>query len=245
MNDAAACEKWHHRCRDMAAQEKVRLLSQVSLFEPLSAEEIVLLSQRIPDIRLGRGQILYTPVHSAAMLYLLLEGRMSLYMMVGSRQLTLEVLGSGMLFGEAVLANRPQGTYAQALESSWITLVSLNVLRRLMQSNPEVSQKLAALLVERLQRYGSRMADIALKEVAWRLASLIQQLCETEGVVSGESYRIPTHYTHDQLGTMIGAKRVAITRAFAQLSETGGVELRNRIIHIRDLEALKHFTGEP
>ena len=108
-----------------------------------------------------------------------------------------------------------------------------------------MSLQIASLLGERLDHYAERMVDIGLKEVPARLASLLLRLCESEGVVTPEGYRIPTRYTQEQLGYMIGAKRVAITRAFAQLRETGSVELRRRIIYISDLEALKHFTGAP
>ncbi len=52
-------------------------------------------------------------------------------------------------------------------------------------------------------------------------------------------YKIPTRYTHERLGTMVGAGRVAISRAFAGLKETGAVEQRNRRIHVVDLDALE------
>jgi CRP/FNR family cyclic AMP-dependent transcriptional regulator len=229
----------------MSFEEKVRLLSQVFLLESLSAQEIAWLGRRIPDIRLERGRILYTPVHIGRTLYLLLEGRISLYKMVGGRQQTLEVMGSGKMFGEAVLAGRPQGSYAQALEPAWIAIVSLDTLRELTQMSPQVGLKMSELLAARLHHYGDQMTDIALKEVAGRLAGLILYLCESEGIVSSDSYRIPTHYTHEQLGAMIGAKRVAVTRAFSRLQDEGSVELRHRIIYVRDIEALKANAAKP
>jgi CRP/FNR family transcriptional regulator, cyclic AMP receptor protein len=229
----------------MSFEEKVRLLSQVYLLESLSVQEIAWLSQRIPDIRLERGRILYTPVHIGRTLYLLLEGRISLYKLVGSRQQTLEVIGSGKMFGEAVLAGRPQGSYAQALESAWIAIVSLDTLRVLTQRSPQVGLKMAELLAARLHHYGNQIADIALREVAGRLASLILYLCESEGIVSSDGYTIPNHYTHEQLGAMTGANRPSVTRAFSRLQDEGIVELRRRIIHVRDMEALKRIAGEP
>ena len=54
-----------------------------------------------------------------------------------------------------------------------------------------------------------------------------------------EGYKIPTPYTHHQLGTMIGANREAVTRAFARLRETGAVETENRTIEIPDIVALQ------
>jgi DNA-binding transcriptional regulator YhcF (GntR family) len=65
-------------------------------------------------------------------------------------------------------------------------------------------------------------------------------LLEKEGVVTGDhSLKIPTHYTHQHLGTMIGANREAVTRAFGQLQDEGGVELRRRLIYVPDAEALR------
>jgi CRP/FNR family transcriptional regulator, cyclic AMP receptor protein len=229
----------------MLFEEKVRLLSQVYLLEPLSAQEITWLGQRTPDIRLERGRILYTPLHIGRTLYILLEGRIYLYKIVGSRQQTLEVVGSGEMFGEAVLAGRSQGSYAQALEPAWIAIVSLDTLRDLTQRNPQVGLKMAELLAARLHHYGNQMADIALKEVAGRLTSLLLYLCESEGIVSSDGYRIPTRYTHEQLGNMIGAQRTAVTRALTRLQDEEIVELRRRIIYVRDIEALKANAAKP
>ena len=53
------------------------------------------------------------------------------------------------------------------------------------------------------------------------------------------SLKIPTHYTHQHLGTMVGANREAITRAFGHLQDEGVVELRRRLIHVPDAEALR------
>jgi CRP/FNR family cyclic AMP-dependent transcriptional regulator len=229
----------------MLFEEKVRLLSQVYLLEPLSAQEITWLGQRTPDIRLERGRILYTPLHIGRTLYLLLEGRIYLYKIVGSRQQTLEVMGSGEMFGEAVLAGRSQGSYAQALEPACIAIVSLDTLRELTQRNPQVGLKMAELFAARLHHYGNQMADIALKEVAGRLTSLLLYLCESEGIVSSDGYRIPTRYTHEQLGNMIGAQRTAVTRALTRLQDEEIVELRRRIIYVRDIEALKANAAKP
>jgi CRP/FNR family transcriptional regulator, cyclic AMP receptor protein len=58
-------------------------------------------------------------------------------------------------------------------------------------------------------------------------------------VVSSESYRIPNHYTHERLASMIGCKRVAVTRAFRKLEGGGAVMLKDRRIVVKDMDALK------
>jgi CRP-like cAMP-binding protein len=113
-------------------------------------------------------------------------------------------------------------------------------LRELILKHPEVGLRMVDLLGERLSVQESRMADIALKDVRARLASLVLRLVGSEGVMTdGGRIRIPTLYTHQQLGSMIGANREAVTNAFAGLQVDGGVELIRRRIYITDVEALR------
>src|ERR687889_1290587 len=88
--------------------------------------------------------------------------------------------------------------------------------------------------------YEQRIAEMGLKRVRARLASLILQLVETEGIVTGKGrYRLSTYYTHEQLALMVGAKRVAVSRAMKGLREIG----RRRIV-VKDAEALGRIANE-
>jgi CRP-like cAMP-binding protein len=83
------------------------------------------------------------------------------------------------------------------------------------------------------------------KRVSARLASLIDWFIEEEGIVDGSGDRvIPYPYTHEQLGTIIGARRVAITLAFRALQDEGLVELRRRRIHVKDLNLLQRIAEQ-
>jgi CRP-like cAMP-binding protein len=231
----------------MDAKEKEHLLSRVDLFESCSPVELSWLSQRVPLISLSQNQTLYGPRHVGQTLYLLLRGRMHLYKAagVGGGQQTFEVLTSGMFFGGHALSGRPSDAYAQALEPSSVALMSIRTFRELAKGNVEVSLKMAELLSQRVHLYESRMADIALKEVPARLATLLLHLCEREGVVTSEGhYRIATRYTHEQLSEMIGAKRVTVTRAFGALKKAQAMEVRQRTVYIKDLKALRALAEE-
>ena len=86
---------------------------------------------------------------------------------------------------------------------------------------------------------------MGLKKVPARLASLILQLVETDGIVTGKGrYRLSTHYTHEQLALMVGAKRVAVSRAMKGLREAGAVETGRRRIVVKDAEALGRIANE-
>jgi CRP/FNR family transcriptional regulator len=226
-------------------EERVRLLSLVDIFEPLSEEEIKRLNGQLSDIHLEPGQIFYTPQDLSERLFILWKGRVRIYKTTDGREFTLATVDEGTVFGEmALTAQRLQEAYAQAIEPSEVSVMHREDLERLVLEKPEVGLKITHLLSERLRRYETRLEDITLKGITARLASVILLLLESEGVVSGSNYlKVPIHHTHEQLGTMIGTNREAVTRAFSQLQDEGVVELRRRLIYVGDIEALKRVAG--
>jgi CRP/FNR family cyclic AMP-dependent transcriptional regulator len=226
-------------------KERIRLLSMVDVFEPLSSEEIERLNGQLPDHHLERGEMLYTPADRSERLFLLQKGKVRIFRTApDGREFTLAIVESGTIFGEmALTAQRLEGAYAQAMEPSEVSTMAREDLERLVVQKPEVGLKIMQLLSERLRRYEARLEDANMKDVHSRLASIIVMLVESEGVRSGTGYRIAAHYTHQQLGEMIGSNREAVTRAFGVLQDEGVVELRRRLIYVRDIEALRRVAG--
>ena len=227
-------------------QERIRLLSLVDIYKPLSTEEIEELNGQLRDIHLEAGEIFFSPQDRSEKLFLLQKGQVRIYRTSDGHEFTLAVVDEGTIFGEmALTAQRLQGAYAQAMKPCEISIMGREDLERLMLDKPQLGLKISHLLSERLRRYESRLEDLTLKGVTARLASLLLLLLESEGVVSGgHQLKIPTHYTHEHLGTMIGTAREAVTRAFSKLQDQGVVELRRRLIYIVDAEALRQVAQE-
>ena len=220
--------------------ERIRLLSMVDVFEPLTAHQTDLLANRTRERAFGRGETVYALGDAAEVVLLLLTGRVRLYGMAGEQELTFEVVRASTMFGISSLMERTHDEYALALEPSRVGVVSLNDFWHQVRQNPEVNARLVKVLGDRLRMTRGRMADIALKQTPARLASLILDLVQSEGVVTREGhYKVVAHYTHDQLASMIGATRTSVTRAFGKLQDSGCVRLFRRQIYVVDLNALK------
>jgi len=227
-------------------EEEAKLLSMVDILEPLSKEELEELSRRYPDRRIRAGQFLHTPGDPSERLFILKRGKVRLYRVAEGSEFTLAVVEEGTVFGEmALTAQHLRQAYAQAMEPSLVLSMSRDDLENLMLMYPEVGLQVARLLSERLCLYEKRLEDISLKQVPARLASLLLVLCESEGLMSADDkqLRIATHYTHDHLGTMIGASRASVSRAFGYLQELGAVEVRRRRIYLVDPEALERVAN--
>ena len=224
------------------AGERERLLAMVDILEAVPPQDVRALARRSTFARLDtRDAVLIDPDEYAERLLLLLEGRAQVYEESDhpGQELTISVVESGTLVGATGFAPHPCGLRVEALEPSIVCGVKRRAFEELLDGNPTLGTRVASLLAGRLIETEGRLADLARKEVPERLASQILRLVESEGVVTREGYRILTPYTHRQLGTMIGANREAVTRAFGRLRSEGVVELRNRRIFVTDLDTLK------
>jgi CRP/FNR family transcriptional regulator, cyclic AMP receptor protein len=217
-------------------KEEVRLLSGVDFLEPLSEEEVEKLAKRCPDIRFEPNEIVCTPHDRSDRFFIIKEGRVRIYKLgpQGDQQTLAEISGGTVLAAERLYDE----TYVQALEPTTLVSLSREDVERLIEGNPKAALRIVEALCRRLRMADERLADVALKEVPARLASLVLQLLENEGIVTAEGYAVPTRYTHEVLGTMIGAKRVAVSRAFGELREAGAIETRGRRIYITDIDGL-------
>jgi CRP/FNR family cyclic AMP-dependent transcriptional regulator len=222
--------------------EKVRLLSMVDVFEPLSREKLEELAHLAHDTHLGQGEDLHTRQKGGGKLYALKEGRVQLYVALpNDGEITLSVVEGGSIFGEMALTDDRLGeeVSARALVPSLVCALKTEDVQHLIEGNPQVGLAMVRLLSERLREAEVRLAELAHKQAPARLANLILRLSATEGIMTREGITIPTPYTHRQLGTMIGANRESVTRAMIGLREEGAVEIVGRRIHLRDHEALE------
>jgi CRP/FNR family transcriptional regulator len=116
-------------------------------------------------------------------------------------------------------------------------------LEHLILNNLEVSLRVLRLHSEWLHETETRLGELSRKEVTARFVGQVLRLTESEGVRTAEGYEVPTRYTHEQLVTMIGLKRVPMRRAFAKLNaklkKEGAVNPRDRKIHVVDPKAPK------
>lgn len=228
----------------------MRNLRKVEVLEPLRDAEVERLGKSLPIIPIEKGMLLFGPSYRANVAFFLLEGSIRVYKQRGGWEFTLQIAREGEMLSNGVFGNAPSGAediirfanYAEALQDSRVAIIRHEHFCKLIQEYPLLGAKATELLGKRLALYEERMVDLATMSTTERLASLLVDLIETEGVVCSEGfYKLPTRYTHEELASMIGCRRVALTRALTALKEHG-VELRRRRIYVRDLEALRQVV---
>jgi CRP/FNR family transcriptional regulator, cyclic AMP receptor protein len=141
-------------------------------------------------------------------------------------------------------AGPPRAVVVEALAPTVLGVLEGEAFDDFVRRNPEVGVKTIRILSERLTACEDRLSDMVRKEVPARLASLILRLCERQGITTADGGgMIPTRYTHNQLASMVGSNREAVTRAFGRLRDAGAVEHSNRRIHVTKADALERLAN--
>ena len=207
---------------------------------------VLLRDARFVSLEEGK-ELVVGPEEHAEWMLMVVAGQLQVYesSLRSGRELTLWVSGDG----EAVCVKGlvPRWTrelHLKALETSLLCRVGREALEGVVRENPEVGLRLARSLANRLQFMEDRWADMVEKEVPERLAGLIYMLVESAGMMTPEGPMIPTRYTHQQLSSMVGANREAVTRAMGDLQGQGAIEVRERRVYVSDFDALRRSAGE-
>ena len=225
---------------DAPVKEPERLLAKVDILEPMLPEEVERLALLSSSMRLEAGEAIALDEDRETLL-LLASGWVRVHEpSTAGPDLTITMVENGTVVGQSGFAARlSRALRVEALQPSTLLVLGWEDFENLVFRNPEVGIKTLRLLSERLAVCEDRLSDMVHKEVPARLAGLILRLSDYEGFVTGDgSRRIPTRYTHQQLGSLVGSNREAVTRALGKLRREGGVEVRNRYIHIVDIHAV-------
>ena len=229
---------------DVPLKELERLLAKVDILEPLPPEEEERVASLSYSVHLEAGEA-FALDEDRETLLLLARGRVRVHEpSAGGQDLTISMVEEGTVVGQSGFAVRlSRALRVEALQPSTLLILGWEDFEELVFRNPEVGVKTIRLLSERLAMSEGRLSDLIRKEVPARLAGLILSLSEHEGVVMGEGRsRISTRYTHQQLASMVGSNREAVTRAFGKLRKAGAVEIRDRHIYVTDADELERYA---
>jgi CRP/FNR family cyclic AMP-dependent transcriptional regulator len=230
---------------DAPVRELERLLARVDILKPLPQEELEHLALFSSSMRLEAGEALALDENRETLI-LLAGGRVRVHEpSYAGPDLTFSMIEEGTVVGQTGFALRLSraSLRIEALQPSTLLVLRWEDFENLAFRNPEVGIKTIRLFSERLAMCEGRLSDLIRKEVPARLAGLILSLSEHQGVVTGDGRRrIPTRYTHQQLASMVGSNREAITRAFGRLRKSGAVEIRDRHIYVTDVDTLNRLA---
>ena len=215
-------------------------LTEVDLFADLSTEEMDAFGRSVPARRFARGELIYSQDEPTSALFILKSGRVRVFRLAeDGRALTMAILEPGAVFGEMLLVGqRMDGNYAEAIEDSVICLLTAADVEAHLLSDPRIAVRISRLLAEQVVRLESRLADLALRPLLARAASMLVDLAEA---APPPRFGLPpaVHITHEQLAGLLGATREATSKALAELASEGFIRQGRGRMLVLDTRGLR------
>ncbi|RWZ55011.1 Crp/Fnr family transcriptional regulator [Halobacillus fulvus] len=206
--------------------DKLSLLSQISLFEELSKDELMSIDKMSEMSPVKKGTLIVSPDHPMDALFLLKKGQVRLYRMnEEGKQFTLDILVDGNIFGEtSTISLTDDQTYAEAMTDTYVCTMSRNDYEQFIQQNPHVALKLIDILSSRLKDLYSMSEKIALSSVKHKLLYLLLMLSQKNGRRKKNWQTIEMKLTHQDLANMIGSTRETTSAIMSQLKKEGYIK---------------------
>jgi CRP-like cAMP-binding protein len=214
--------------------EKLRYLSELTVFQDLSPREMQELNRIITMSTVPRGRVFYRPEDPGEVLFILKEGRVQLYRISPEgKKLVITTLGPHTLFGEmALLGTKMHNTFAEAIDDCLICVMSRTDLERLILSKPQVALRILEVTGKRLREAEERLENMAFKGIPARLASLLLRLADEQGndEIAG--------LTHQDLAESVGTYRETATQVLNDLKAQGLIEIGRKRIKVLERDRL-------
>jgi len=215
-------------------------LMQAPLFSALDAEAATALRASMVELRVPRGDAIFTEGEPGDRMYVILDGKVKLgQTSTDGRESLLAVLGPGEVFGELSLFDPgPRTATATAVTDVVVIGLGHDNLRPWLAGRPEVAESLLQALAQRLRRTNETLADLVFSDVPGRVAKLLLELADKFGQPGPEGVLVHHDLTQEELAQLVGASRETVNKALADFTQRGWIVVDQREVVLLDMERL-------
>jgi CRP/FNR family transcriptional regulator, cyclic AMP receptor protein len=159
-------------------------------------------------------------------LYIIVSGRVKIYVSDEGKEIVLGESGPGEYFGEMVLDEGPRSASVMTLEPTEFLVVPKEDFMEFVATSPQFALNLILKLIKRVRALTNDVKSLALLDVYGRVARMLLELAvERDGVLVVENKP-----TQQEIASRVGASREMVSRILGDLTTGGYIEVgRDRI----------------
>lgn len=205
-------------------------LKSIPYFHDLDATALERLRASLSEVRLDKGQILFTEGEPAQAMYIVRSGQVKIFKLSpDGREQVLRLAGPGDCFNEVpVFDDGPNPANVQAVESSLLWAIRRTDMRRLVEEHPAIAIGFLRAFAGKLRYLTRKVEDLSFRSVTSRVAKLLLEIAEEDG---RGGLRLRRQFTQQEMAAVVGTAREMIGRAFKALEKEGAIKLdRHRVV---------------
>ncbi len=161
-------------------------------------------------------------------LYIIVSGRVKIYVSDEGKEVALAEAGPGEYFGEMVLDEGPRSASVMTLVPTQFLVVPKEDFKEFVKKSPEFALHLILKLIKRVRTLTNDVKTLGLMDVYGRVARMLLDLAvERDGVLVVENRPKP-----QEMAARAGASREMIGKILGDLAEGGYIEVKGDRITI-------------
>lgn len=205
-------------------------IGQLEIFNNLSLQEISAVVNATFRKVYNEGEIIFSQGDRAEKMFLVKAGRIKLSKLTyEGDEIILDFRKSGDFLGEYILTETFEyPVTATCVERSLICGFTKNNFEKLVLEYPQIGLKVIKNLCKHIEILTAKQEVLAIKNIEDKLYNLLLNIARFHGKQSKEGIIIDIPLTHEELGFLIGAHRVSITRALKLLKDKKVIFQRNK-----------------
>ena len=217
-------------------------LKKVPLFSNLTDRQLGMLYTAGIIKQFAKGCTIVKQNDPGNTFYIVISGRAKVTLIhEDGKEIVLSIFKKGDFFGElSLLDNEPRSANVIIMEDAVLFLLTRVQFHQLIISRPEILGKVLKEICSRLRNTNEKLGSLAFLDVYGRTIQILQQLAHERGLKTKNGIEILQAPTHQELSSMVGASREAITRIIRLLREN-----KNLVSYQRRKVVLREYPSKP
>ncbi len=193
------------------------MLEKVELFQGLSTEELVALSNTSTERSFPKNTVVIHENEPADSLFVIVSGKVKVYCSdKNGKEFIMNTQGPGDYFGELALVDDSlRSASVRTVEKSDFVVIYKDDFNAVLAAHPNIAKSLIRNLAQRVRKLTADVKSLALQDVYGRVANVLMDLSEERG--DGTLF-IPDKLTQQDIADRVGASREMVARILKDLT---------------------------
>jgi len=216
------------------------VLAQIGLFSDLTPTELAVVASRFNESHFEREAFIFYEGDEAARFWMVKEGQVKIVKYgEGGKEIVLEVIPPGEVFGGGTMLMGQQPATAQALSDAIVLSLPVEEYKRLLRDYPAVAVRVIEVLGERLLGV-IRMRAMASERAERRIAHILLKLASKFGEETSEGLVINARLSRQDIAELSDTTIETAIRVMSKFRSEGLVKTqRGGYVVIVNLKAFR------
>ncbi|MCU6709989.1 Crp/Fnr family transcriptional regulator [Paenibacillus sp. J5C_2022] len=216
--------------------DKINYLSQFNLLHALEEEDLVEMDRLTVITTVPKHAFIQTPDTFSEKLFFVKKGKVRLYKLsADGKSFTSDILHEGNVFGElGAISFGTRDHFIETMEECHICHIDHVRFQDFLLHHPRFLMSLTEVLGKRLARMSRLNEKLAIGNLHEQILCVLQQLTAQFGgeADGGDCDMIDLRITHQEVASLVGASREAVSIALQELSREGKIRTGYRAISL-------------